>query len=199
MNKKGDKELQMIFGLFILLIISLVVLSLFFKFMKQSETGLRNIAEKTFDENKVSDAENFCRNICSNIQTEDAAIEFCKTAVAIEAGNAVQKHEQFSYGKNIYCEDTIPCFLLIPCPENTGAYGPIECRNMLWENARDYYLKLRYNNTINDGGQSGDCKLPTEPTDPATQRNWVYRYCYYQGKDGIVDDLTSKLDTCTFP
>ena len=173
-NKKGEKSLQMIFGLFILLIISLVVLSLFFKFTEKSSGVMKGTQEEFFSKQEMQKAENECEVLCSEINDIDSALEFCKKyqRIDFDGDKSVSGLTQASRGRWTFCEDKIPCFILTNCVLEPAVYDGTKCKTILTEYRQDYYAQLEY------ASPEGTCDLSTEG-DAETSPNWVYRYGYY--------------------
>ncbi len=162
MFKKGEKSLQMIFGLFILLIISLVVLSLFFKFIGKSSSQTEALTTKYFSESQIGQVKQECENLCGNIRTDDDVIEFCRTFYPVDwNGNNIQG-DLINQGKWQFCEDKIPCFLIYDCGEWNGE----KCKNFLQINRPDFLSKLA------EGGPFGSCGMPD------SGYNWMKKYGY---------------------
>ncbi|MGC8929081.1 MAG: hypothetical protein ACP5OZ_00950 [Candidatus Woesearchaeota archaeon] len=176
-NKKGDdKSLQMIFGLFVLLIISLVVLSLFFRFTRSGTGTMTKIQEDWFAQNKVDEAIDKCKTKLDSAKNIDGIIDFCKSYVQIDFdGNKNTLGEKYDKGRYIFCQDKIPCFLLISEEEENKYNGAI-CKKILSQHRPDSLEKLMYDTP------DGDCDLPVpnDPKDYPNSPNWVVRYGYYK-------------------
>jgi len=176
LNKKGEKSLNMIFGLFILLIISLVVLSLFFKFTEKSAGVMKGTQEEFFSKQEIQKAENECEVLCSEINDVDSALEFCRKfqKIDFDGDKSVSTLTPASKGRWMFCEDRIPCFILTNCVLEPAVYDGTKCRGILKEYRPDYYAQLEYQ------AKEATCGLPAG-NDTATSPNWVYRFGYYVG------------------
>jgi len=112
-GKKADKSLQMIFGLFMLLIISLVVLNLFFKFTEKSSTKMEGASTEYFSKAEIQQAIQDCQALCDNINDLGTLMTFCKTYHQIDWNGNQIEGEAISEGKYDFCESKIPCFVLV--------------------------------------------------------------------------------------
>ncbi len=188
-HKKGEKELQMIFGLFILLIISLVVLMLFFRFIKSSTGSIKNVQKDFFTKNKIDSAVETCKSLCDEIESSDDAIEFCAKTLAIDfdGDGQAKSYTKWSRGRFIFCEDKIPCFVLYPkCPKPDHViYDGAYCKNLLKEMGRDDYL----DNLMYDDPR-GTCDLPIGDEKGASA-NWILKYKYYRSEEGTSTEGTN--------
>lgn len=176
LKKKGEKSLQMIFGLFILLIISLVVLSLFFKFTEKSSGVMTETQEEFFSKQEVQQAENECKVLCSEITNIDSALEFCRKyqKIDFDGDKSVSAMTMGDKGRWQFCEDRIPCFILTDCKLEPTIYDGAKCRGIMREYRPDYYAQLEY------ASPEATCGLPVG-NNSATSPNWVFRYGYYEG------------------
>lgn len=194
MFKKGEKSLQMIFGLFLLLIISLVVLAMFFKFVKKSSTGIEESSQDFAKTAAIDTAKGECQNLC-NVANDDASkIEFCSTRYQVDWDKDGTIEGKAQYGAWVFCEKKIPCFVLVPDCKNK--YDGHYCRELLAKLAPNKYYQL-YLDSEGDVPTTGDytdgCGLPNSATvaDPAaglfpTQYNWKERFCFDQTYTDIV-------------
>ena len=167
-NKKGEKSLQMIFGLFILLIISLVVLSLFFKFIGKSSSQTEAITTKYFSESQKGNVIQECENLCGNIKGIDGAIEFCRRTYSVDwNGNNIQGN-LITEGRWEFCEDKIPCFILVDCKGYDGS----SCKNILSTQRPDFLTELTKD------GLNGTCGMSN------TNSNWMKKFEFSGGSTG---------------
>jgi len=130
LNRKAEKELQMIFGLFVLLIISLVVLSLFFKFTEKSSGKMEGASTEYFTKAEMDKAIQECQLKCDNIKDDNTLIEFCKKTVQIDWNSDKLIKGNVSYGKWQFCENKIPCFVLVDTCQG-GKYDGSKCKEVL--------------------------------------------------------------------
>ncbi len=183
MSKKGEKSLQMIFGLFILLIISLVILSLFFKFTERTSGTLGETQEEYFSKAQFESAISECENLCTKVTDVNTALEFCKQyqRIDMDGDKEPSPATKQDWGKWQFCEDRIPCFILHTCDSGKTTYDGAKCKQVLLTNRPQYYEMLEYDSTeVTGDPQAGTCQLTTEG-DPENSPNWVYKYGYYEG------------------
>jgi len=133
--KKAEKSLQMIFGLFMLLIISLVVLNLFFKFTEKSSTKMEGASTEYFSKAEIDQAKQDCQALCDNIKDTGTMLTFCKTYHQIDWNGNQIMNEPISEGKYDFCESKIPCFVLVDdCGKSSTAgtvYDGEKCATVL--------------------------------------------------------------------
>jgi hypothetical protein len=166
----------MIFGLFVLLIISLVVLSLFFRFTKTGTGTMTKVQEDWFSQNKIDDAIDKCKTKLDSAKNIDGIIEFCKYFVQIDFdGNKNTIGEKWDRGRYTFCQDKIPCFLLVSDEEGSKFDGA-NCKSILSKNRPDLLENLMYDSP------AGDCDLPVpeDPKDYSKSPNWVVKYGFYK-------------------
>jgi len=184
--KKGEKSLNMIFGLFLLLIISLVVLNLFFKFTEKSTKSLESSSKEYYSKAAVENVKQQCQQLCDGIQDLNGLIEFCGKSFKVDwNGNNIVAGEKVRFGKWEFCEEKIPCFVLKDdCPNADGA----RCKQILLDpasNSKDYYDSLAKN------GFSDTCSLSVPQPEPSDNdytngvyedntANWKVKWNYRQ-------------------
>jgi len=166
-NKKAEKELQMIFGLFVLLIISLVVLSLFFKFTEKSSGKMEGASTDYFAKADLEKVKQDCQSKCDQITNENDAIEFCKAITKVDWNGDKTILGNATYGKWQFCEAKIPCFVLVDnC--KAGMYDGAKCKAILSDannNNLDAYAILV------SGGLEDGCGLT-----PDANSNWKFKF-----------------------
>ena len=172
LNKKADdKSLQMIFGLFVLLIVTVVILTLFFKFTKHGTGKLTEMQNDYFTMQKKDEAKQVCQSLCNDIKDEDSLIEFCLKSIKVDYNGDKLLKSPAKYGKWSFCEDKIPCFVLVDdCHD--GIYNWKKCINVLTD---DEVVKRRkkdicklFGSDISNDNFKGDCGLDSEDTS-----NWL--------------------------
>ncbi|MBN2422367.1 hypothetical protein JXB41_04005 [Candidatus Woesearchaeota archaeon] len=195
MQKRGEKSLQMIFGLFMLLIISLVVLSMFFKFVKQGTTKTSGELEKWAKEASKEAAISNCEALCDSIADEDSLLDFCSTLYQVDWNEDGPVEGKASQGRWWFCEKKIPCFVLVPNCKNR--YDGNRCRQVLAEYRSDLYVRFLNDaegltpDTNGDGTIDADenllaiqdgCDLPywdpDLPIEETSKYNWKQRFCF---------------------
>ncbi len=165
--KKGiEKAMEMVFIVFVLLIVTSVILGMFLKVVRPSL--FRQKCNKVYE---IQQAKQDCMQSCELINTfggEEVLndeIEYCAKTEKIDGDCDGLYNEVLSYGTIESCEDRVPCFLLYSCNELT----PQKCRELLLKNNQQKFNQLAYTNI------SGDCNLPDD------NFNWVKKYNYVIG------------------
>ncbi|MBN1386326.1 hypothetical protein JW968_05130 [Candidatus Woesearchaeota archaeon] len=169
----------MIFGLFLLLIISLVVLNLFFKFTEKSSTKMQGASTEYFQKAAKEQAIQDCQAMCDNIKDIGSLMKFCKSYHSLDWNYNQIANDKISEGLYDFCENKIPCFILVDDCGQTSTpvaepYDGETCRNVLkdWDNNRVQWLvDLSCDGNANDF--EGSCGL-----DPTSRANWYYKYNY---------------------
>ena len=160
--KKGqEKGIQLVFVVFVLLIITITILMIFFKTVRVPKM-------KCDPAKDVQMAVTSCQDACDAIgdlggqASLNSAIEFCSKTVSIDYNcDKLTKGEKMSYGTFTSCEDKVPCFELISCQ----GYDGNKCHDLLKNRAPAKYNQIAYKD------YTADCGL--NATDPS---NWVYKY-----------------------
>ncbi|MEK6968591.1 MAG: hypothetical protein AABX51_08250 [Nanoarchaeota archaeon] len=178
MNKRGEKELQMIFGLFILLIITLVILNIF---LQTSKKGFGQVEKSSAAELKSQEVNRLklnCQALCDGINDVNSAIEFCANYQSLDPDADKSKiAEKARYGKFEFCKTKVPCFLIIDSCQG-GQFTMTSCKNLLLQDQATWDL---YNKLVTDIGiivqvsPSDGCDLPVAGTKFAVEdeaRNW---------------------------
>ncbi len=178
-GKRGDKSLSMIFGLFVLLIISLVVLSLFFKFTEKSSAKMTSTGQEYFTKAAIDKAIQQCTSLCEVIENNNDAIEFCKKYVQIDFDGDNLLESKFAYGQWDFCENKVPCFVLVDRCKNS--YDGAKCKNILTTYRSDAYAALANEESpcYTGGAIQGTCCMgiaaDLNPS-PALSPNWKERF-----------------------
>jgi len=163
-GKRGDKSLQMIFGLFILLIISLVVLSLFFKFSETSTGRMQESTKSYFSKANIDAAIQECGNLCNGIRDINGIIDFCRSVQEIDFDGDELLISEWSYGQYDFCECFVPCFVLVDdCRQYNGKY----CALLLQEKRPDYFTQISNHDPLKSCGLD-----PEKPTYWKTATGW---------------------------
>jgi len=194
-NKRGEKELQMIFGLFILLIITLVVLNLFLQTAKKGVGQVGQVSTQELKSQEVNRLKLNCQALCDAINDVNSAVEFCSNLQTLDPNADTSKiPSKARYGRYEFCTTKIPCFLVIDDCQN-GQFTMQTCKSVLLQDQATWDL---YNKLVTSVGPvvgqvtpNDGCDLPVngekayEPADEA--RNWK-----------IVGEYTcDATDTCT--
>jgi hypothetical protein len=177
MAMKGDKSLEMIIGLIVLLVVAAVVINIFLG---------------TFDPNKLSrvnpqcqtDKNTFktnCERLCNEFQTtrnEITAQKFCENRMKLDldCDNKVGKSTAEVGLPLEVCEDVVYCFMVKECEWANGKLGWKECVDTLCEVYMEMYDgdASTANEAVLDKivkGESTSCKLPEQEN-----LNWFDRF-----------------------
>ncbi|MCX6709972.1 MAG: hypothetical protein NTV63_03420 [Candidatus Woesearchaeota archaeon] len=181
-GKKAEKELQMIFGLFILLIISLVVLNLFFKFTEKSSGKMEGASTAYFTKEQKSQVIQDCEMKCDGIIDDNSRIEFCKATKKIDWNGDQTLGGKIREGKWEFCEDMIPCFVLVDnCKE--GTYTGASCMQIL---SNPEFNNLDTLAALSAGKASDVCNLTSTGADLTTKTcadtanaNWRCKFGFF--------------------
>ena len=172
--KKAEKSLQMIFGLFMLLIISLVVLNLFFKFTEKSSTKMEGASTEYFSKAEIDQAKQDCQALCDNIKDQGTLLTFCKTYHQIDWNGNQIEGDMISEGLYDFCEHKIPCFVLVDDCGKTSTAGVVYdgnyCKTQLQANRVAWYDALANNPVSGTAALDDDCGM----TDSCA--NWKCRF-----------------------
>ena len=173
--RKADKSLQMIFGLFMLLIISLVVLNLFFKFTEKSSTKMEGASTEYFSKAEITQARQDCQALCDNIKDTGTMLQFCRTYHRIDWNGNQIEDEKISEGMWDFCESKIPCFVLVDDCGTTSTAGPIYNGKKCQETLSDvsYNRKAWFDELAKDG-ITDSCGLDEDLTS-----NWKCKFGFY--------------------
>ena len=169
-SNKGQKSLELIIGLLILLVVAAVVINIFLSYVSPEK-----LPKNPEDILETRRAKTVCDDLCKSYQeTGDKikAIEYCTKKFP-----AVDWNEDKTIGEtkiNIWdvCEDAVYCFHLVPCEWTAGKLGMKECKKILCD---AYMDKYENNETLatqavwNDI-KPGSCDLPPPPD------NWWLAY-----------------------
>ncbi|MBI4439208.1 hypothetical protein HY640_04710 [Candidatus Woesearchaeota archaeon] len=173
-SKKGEKELQVVFTLLILLIVSVVVLGLFFKMVRKADDPIGIELRKQQIQQMKEAAFSKCRNLCSEAQDRDSTIEFCREIVQMDTDGDGVLEEKGTYGKWEFCEDRIPCSVLLDsdynCKKKAG-----DCKKVLMDNLPSVYCSLFW---------SGDFKGSCNQLAQGSQNNWIEVFGYNEEPSG---------------
>jgi hypothetical protein len=143
--EKGVNALELVFSMFILIVVTLVVIRLFTGIVKQDT--LPNIDDFKYAYNYEKE-KNKCSTFCtpftqSGCEDLSAAVSFCQQKVSIDIDGNYKPSEKRHYGivnKVPYCEDGLYCFHIYDC--TCGGYR-LDAKNCL-----EWYMKDFYRNNI---------------------------------------------------
>lgn len=170
----------MIFGLFILLIITLVVLNLFLQSAKKGVGQVGQVSTQELASQEVDRLKLNCQALCDGINDANSAIEFCASTQSLDTSQDKTKiPEKARYGKFEFCKTKVPCFIVIDnC--KSGQFSMNSCKNLLLQDKAtwDRYNKLVQNVgpiptvTADDGCDLPEAVPPKTYTAADESRNW---------------------------
>lgn len=177
MAMKGDKALEMIIGLIVLLVVAAVVINIFLGTFDPERLGKLNPRCET-DKNTFKTK---CERLCNEFQSTGnqlTAAEFCETNTKLDwnCDNKIGKVKAKVGRPHEICEDVVYCFMVTECEWTNGKLGWSDCVDTLCGVYTDYYDGDvdRANKAVLDKiktGESISCKLPADESE-----NWFERY-----------------------
>jgi hypothetical protein len=142
--KKGVNALEMVFMMFILIVVALVVIKLFTGIVKQDTLPNIDDIKASYNYQKERNAcENLCNaysaNGCSDLS---AAVTFCQKRVEVSIDGNFKGGELGHFGiinKIPYCEDGLYCFHIDPeCGCGSYTLDAATCKDIML----DYYMNV---------------------------------------------------------
>ncbi len=186
-KRKGQKSLEMIIGMIILLVLAAIVINM----MTQSlnPQAIPNKEKELAHTNFFST----CENLCNALKNDRTKLDFCTYRYTKDNdwnGNGI-KNEKITIEGGIgwpVCEDAIYCFLVYPCylEDGTRVTGEV-CRELLCQQAAEIYCDVdpdMVNQSVHDRIVKGSCDLGTTKSE-----NWYRAYGF--NETGVCKDLVS--------
>jgi hypothetical protein len=140
MKEKGQNALEIVFTMFILIVVTLVIIRLFTTTVARE--SLPNIEDfrgaYNYDKEKTK-----CNNKCSAFTSDgcsdlSAAVAYCQEKIAIDIDGNFKTNEK-GHGGLItgipYCEDGLYCFHITECGCGSYILNPANCLRVM----KDYY------------------------------------------------------------
>jgi len=140
MHRAQANPLEIVIGLFIVLVVAASVLLLFRNLMGQQTSQLQDQMVEQTRQNSISLALQKCNNLCQQAQaascSELSLAKFCLETVQIDYnGNGQKNSFEFGSEAGIYsCESPVYCFQLTDCQRcglTSGAIGARTCKTKL--------------------------------------------------------------------
>jgi hypothetical protein len=165
---KGVNALEIVFAMFILIVVTLVVIRLFTGIVKQDTLPNLDDFRQAY---RYSQEKSKCSNLCSDYTIGGcndlaAAYSFCEHTISIDIDGNNVPGEKGHYGVVTsipYCEDGLYCFHIQDCGCGNYILGPEACLQTM----RDYLTKTVPKETaeklICNKIKYGTCK--TDPND----------------------------------
>lgn len=160
---KGQKSLEFIIGLVILLVVAGTVISVF---LGQFDDGIGDEFEGELEEQEI---ERTCDSLCNEFQQREGAsgdaamAEYCtRTFVADTTGDGTTSNRAGGF-YNTYCEDGIKCFNMHDCDLGFDTLNAETCMERM-EDAQtidaDDVAPFYETGVSDDGRGVGTCDLP---------------------------------------
>lgn len=176
---KGQKSLEMIIGLIMLLVVAAVVIGIFLNYFLESGEldKLRGGANcQTRRQQFISYCESLCSNFINSGNIAQASA-FCEEYQNLDLDCDQLPGATYALTKRLkVCEDRIYCFMVTDCNLPRGGKLDWEsCKHIECEVYMDLYNGDRGKATLQviDKIQSGSCALPSDPNE-----NWYDRFGY---------------------
>ena len=140
MHRAQANPVEIVIGLFIVLVVAASVLLLFRNLMGQQTSQLQDQMIEQNRQNSISLALQKCNNLCQEAQaascSELSLAKFCLETVQIDYnGNGQKNSVEFGNEAGIYsCESPVYCFQLTDCTRcglTSGAIGARTCKTKL--------------------------------------------------------------------
>lgn len=140
MAKAQISAVEIVIGLFIILVVAASLLLLFRNLMGQQTSQLQDEMTEQNRQNSISLALQKCNNLCQQAQasscSELSVAKFCLETLEIDySGNGQKSSSEYGTEAGIYsCESPVYCFQLTECTRcgvGSGAVGARTCRDKL--------------------------------------------------------------------
>lgn len=175
MIRKGQKSLEMIIGLVILLVVAGVVIS---TFLNQFQDNPGSQYEDTLQKEEIKRT---CNTKCSTYKTasgiraQTAAIDYCTSTFSYDADGDGTLSETAGRLYNTYCEDGVKCFNIHTCEIGRSTLDAERCKQIMM----NYYTSDKIGNSESEAetkignwyqpsGEGdktvGSCRLPEVET-----------------------------------
>ena len=136
MSRKGQKSLEMIIGLVILLVVASVVISMFLNIFQEPEIGQDTV--------ELQEIQQECQSKCQDWQNSEdesslsAALDYCQSTFEHDFNGDGTTSDVAGNGFNSYCEDGVHCFNVHTCDAGYDTLDYQLCRQLQCE----YYTKI---------------------------------------------------------
>lgn len=170
--KAQIKAIEIILGMFILLVVAVALLQVFRQFMTQQSGQLEQTIIQERVESSRQIAMQKCNSLCNEAVTESCSeakvAEYCLQVVGIDYnGNGETRSNEFGSTAGIYsCEEPVYCFQTSSCEQcgiQQGAAGARKCKEKLCSYWRAQGLSGEtLNNMAKNSLKPGDCISSSE-------------------------------------
>jgi hypothetical protein len=152
MSRKGQKSLEMIIGLVILLVVAGVVIS---TFLSQFQDTPGDQYDSTLEAEEISRQ---CTAKCADykdatgIQAQTAAIDYCTSNFVLDENGDGTIAGTAGVGYNRYCEDGVKCFHKHTCQTGSTTLNAERCAEIMF----NYYNSTQIGENANQADASID-------------------------------------------
>ena len=150
-TRKGQKSLEMIVGLVILLVVASVVISMFLNIFQTPEVGQDTV--------EMSEIERECQTQCNTwkqgagINSQSAAVEYCTSRFNYDSNGDGTLSDVSGTGFNSYCEDGVHCFNVQTCEQDFEQLDAGKCQQTLCDYFQDSQVVGEDQANPHDAGQ----------------------------------------------
>ncbi len=180
-NKEAsEKPIEIFIALFVVLAVAMVLLQMFGGQITSKQEELKNLAEENKLKQITQDVDDFCKNECSQINSNLDTVTYCKTKYGKPVDfNNNQLFTDYNSDYSIFgiCEDSIYCSVVYECRELTLN----NCAKILCNYFEDEWglSKIQATERLNEFIIPGQCKVD----DNEKNNHW-----YYMIEDQLVCD-----------
>lgn len=177
------KAIEIILGMFILLVVAVALLQVFRQFMTQQSGQLEQTIIQERVESSRKMAMQKCNSMCNEAITDSCSeakvAEYCLHEVGIDYnGNGETRSDEYGSTAGIYsCEEPVYCFQISNCDQcgiQQGAEGARKCREKLCSFLSSQGLSGdTLNNMAKTSIEPGDCISSPELVNK-TELHWFY-------------------------
>jgi hypothetical protein len=150
MFRKGQKSLEMIIGLVILLVVAGVVIS---TFLSQFQDNPGNQYDSTLEAEEITRE---CTSMCANykgatgIKAQTAAIDYCTSNFVLDENGDGTIAGTAGVGYNRYCEDGVKCFHKHTCEVGSTTLNAERCAEIMY----NYYTSSQIDESPGEANES---------------------------------------------
>jgi len=125
MGRKGQKSLEMIIGLVILLVVAAVVISMFLNIFQEPDVGQDSV--------ELEKIRQQCSQACDSWKSQGltGAVEYCTMKFVYDENGDGNTRQVVRNGYNSYCEDGVHCFNVHTCSPSFETLDAEKCRELL--------------------------------------------------------------------
>ena len=136
MNRKGQKSLEMIIGLVILLVVASVVISMFLNIFQEPDIGQDTVELEQVKQDCSSKCDEW--KSAKDVNSLSAAVDYCTSTYEHDFDGDGSTSGVAGSGFNSYCEDGVQCFNVQTCESGFQTLDQETCRQLMCE----YYTDI---------------------------------------------------------